>query len=617
MKEIQIRDLYAGKPDAKDELYFDGPDSFIKTFVLAEHFNIDALISGSHCFITGFKGTGKTALLFYLDDKLRMEDAATCSSFIFFKEDFSDVRRNELQDFSRRVQSSITVETGALTETTEFEYIWRWIIFKQIVNDNELYSRNLFEDDDNWMAFESTISQIKDPRDSRKIIIPNKIKLAVPFKDPTTMTEVTPEFEVDFQKPDSKQFREFVSLVDKAEKEFLLLSRTDIPYYIFVDELEAYYGDPRIFNRDLYMIRDLVFTVKRFNAMYARAQMKKTKILCSVRSEILTAISRFIVTKEINKIISGFSIPLDWNYSNNNSYAHPIIQILLKRIAVCSDAEKTPSLEIYRRWFPENIHGMEPASYILNNSWYKPRDMVRLITTAQNSLHNSDTAFRESTFNSITKAYALDSLQEIREELRALYTSDEIDSIVACFTGYRTVFSVTDLSKRIKIQFKGSVLDQKFVQVLNDLYRLGFLGNFLPASKTYHWQHRGDPMLIMSDEWRLCVHYALHSALSLGNKIDHGLNRGREPQKGDTAKATVHEVIRSFALVEFNLYGVTYGGSIHISEFGNAEHKFIAQLSSIVHDGDSFDVILERYEEKYSRWILRLNNSNAECIPRG
>lgn len=79
----------------------------------------------------------------------------------------------------------------------------------------------------------------------------------------------------------------------------------------------------------------------------------------------------------------------------------------------------------------------------------------------------------------------------------------------------------------------------------------------------------------------------------------------------------IHEVIWSFALVEFNLYGVTYGGSIHISEFGNAEHKFIAQLSSIVHDGDSFDVILERYEEKYSRWILRLNNSNAECIPRG
>lgn len=611
MKDIKIRDLYAGKPDAKDELYFDGVDSFIKTFVLADHFNIDALISGNHCFITGFKGTGKTALLFYLDDKLRMEDAATCSSFIFFKEDFTDVRRNELQEFSRRVQSSVTVEPGALTETTEFEYIWRWIMFKQIVNDNELYSRNLFVDDDHWLAFESTVAQIKDPRDSRKVIIPNKIRLAVPFKDPATMTEVTPELEVDFQSPRSKQFREFVSLVDKAEKEFLLLTRADIPYYVFVDELEAYYGNPQIFNRDLYMIRDLVFTVKRFNAIFARAQMQKTKIVCSVRSEILTAISRFIVTKEINKIISGFSIPLDWNYSNNNSYAHPIIQILLKRIAVCSDAEDVPSLDLYRRWFPENIHGMEPASYILNNSWCKPRDMVRLIATAQNSLHNNDIAFKESVFNSITKAYSLESLQEIKEELRALYTSDEIDCIIACFTGYRTAFSVTDLQKRIEQLFKGTVLEVKFVQVLNDLYRLGFLGNFLPASKTYHWQHRGDPMLIMSDEWRLYVHYALHSALSIGNKNDSALNRGREPQIGDTTQATVNDVIKSFALVEFKLYGVTYNGSIHIAEFGKAGYGYIKWLPSVIHDGDKFDVILDRYDEKYSRWTLRLNTAKV------
>lgn len=612
MKDIRIRDLYAGKPDAKDELYFDGADSFIKTFVLAEHFNIDALISGNHCFITGFKGTGKTALLFYLDDKMRMDDAATCSSFIFFKEDFTDVRRNELQEFSRRVQSSITVEPGALTETTEFEYIWRWIMFKQIVSDNELYNRNLFVNNDQWLAFEHTIAQIKDPRDSRKIIIPNKIRLAAPFKDPSTMTEVTPEFEVDFQNPGSKQFREFISLVDQAEKEFLLLSRTDIPYYIFVDELEAYYGDPQIFNRDLYMIRDLVFTVKRFNAIFARAQMQKTKIICSVRSEILTAISRFIVTKEINKIISGFAIPLDWNYSNNNSYAHPIIQILLKRIAVCAEAEDVPSLEIYRRWFPENVHGMEPASYILNNSWCKPRDMVRLITTAQNSLHNNDTAFKDIVFNSIAKAYSLDSLQEIKEELRALYTSDEIDCIVACFTGYRTVFSVADLQKRIQQLFKSTILEFRFVQVLNDLYRLGFLGNFLPASKTYHWQHRGDPMLILSDEWRLCVHYALHSALSLGTKNDFGLNRGREPQTGDTANATVNDVIQSFALVEFKLYGVTYNGSIHIAEFGKLGYGFIKRLSDIIHDGDKFDVILERYDEKYSRWVLRLNSTKNE-----
>lgn len=73
MKNIKIRDLYAGKPDAKDEINFEGWDNFIKTFVVADHFNLNLLMEGNHCFITGFKGTGKTALLFYLDDMLNAQ----------------------------------------------------------------------------------------------------------------------------------------------------------------------------------------------------------------------------------------------------------------------------------------------------------------------------------------------------------------------------------------------------------------------------------------------------------------------------------------------------------------------------------------------------------------
>lgn len=123
MKDIKIKDLYAGKPDAKDEINFEGLESFIKTVVIADHFNIDLLTSGNHCFITGFKGTGKTALLFYLDEKLKSEDPATSSSFIFFKEDFTDAKRDELQHLSNRILSSVSVENGALIEAKEFEYI--------------------------------------------------------------------------------------------------------------------------------------------------------------------------------------------------------------------------------------------------------------------------------------------------------------------------------------------------------------------------------------------------------------------------------------------------------------------------------------------------------------
>ena len=606
MSEIKLKDIYAGKPDAKDEIDFEGLEEFIKTYVVAEHFNIESLISGTNCFITGFKGTGKTALLFYLDNRFKEIDESTCSSFIFFKEEFTDTKRSELESIAKRILSSISVEKNALVDNQEFEYIWRWLLFKRIVSDNEEYNRGLFLDDENWKKFENIIGKIKSPNNRKKIIIPSKIKMAVPYKDSSTQSMISPEVEVDLQNTSNDNYLKFMEVLDEAERLLMNTTRTDIPYYIFVDELEAYYGDISIFKRDLGLIRDLIFTVKRLNCNFSTVNMKHTKIICSVRSEILTAISRFVVTKELNKVTAGFAVPLMWNYSNTSSYMHPIIQILLKRIAVCEGCVNPNYKNVYERWLPENIHGIEPANYILNNSWCKPRDIVRLIATAQNSIYNNSKAFNQSVFDSIVKTYSEESLTEIKEELKALYDTEQIDTIISCFMGYKTTFSVKQLTERINTYFQGSVLETQFTQVINDLYRLGFLGNFLPVSKTYRWQHKGDGRVILSEEWRLLVHYALHGALSLGGQQNYGLNRGESPEVGDVAQAIVKKIIKSFAIVEFKHYGKLYLGSIHISEFTKLGYGYISNLRSIVQVGDEYRVALKKYDENRESWEVEI-----------
>ena len=606
MNNIKIRDLYTGKPDAKDEINFDGLEEFIKTFVIADHFQIDSLLYGNNCFITGFKGTGKTALLFYLENELQQKDDAVCTSFIFFKEDFTDLKRTELQSISHRLLSSISIESNTLVNSPEFEFIWRWLFFKRIVSDNEECQRNLFVDNDNWREFEKRVNQIKDPVNKKKSIIPNKIKIAVPYKDPNTLSEIAPEMEIDLQNRKDEKYLNFMQIMDDLESRFARLSRTDIPYYIFVDELEAYYGDSKVFQRDLTLIRDLIFTVKHFNGIFTRTNMKSTKIICSVRSEILNAISRFIVTKEINKTISGFSVPLNWMYTNTSSFMHPIMQILLKRIIVCDESFSGSFKEIYNKWFPEKIHEIEPANYILNNSWHKPRDMVRLLTTAKNSVQNNNSAFTQAVFSSINKSYSEESLIEIKEELRALYNPEEIDVIINCFMGYKTAFSANQLKHRISTYFQGTVLDTNFVQVIDDLYRLGFLGNFMPASKAYRWQHKGDERVILTDEWRLFVHYALHKALSLGARQNFGMNRGELPEIGDVVLCEVLMVTKSFAFVEFEKGGEIYKGCIHISEFGKLGYGYIQRLSQIVYVGDKLRVSIQQYNSKYQDWELSI-----------
>ncbi|MBR4891452.1 MAG: hypothetical protein IKU15_09255 [Clostridia bacterium] len=604
MNTLKIKDLYVGKPDAKDEIGFDGVEGFVNSVVIPETFNIDGLLHKDACFITGYKGTGKTALLFYLDYSIREKDPCACCSFIFFKDEFTEAKKREMESYSKRILSSITFGNEILLNNTDFEHIWRWLFFKRIVSDNEEYSDNLFVNNKEWEDFKNIVDKIKAPIDKKRSIIPEKLKLAVPVKDPYTQTEIAPSIEVDFSETkENENYLKFVELLDEAEEKLGCLTRTDVPYFIFVDELEAYYGDQQVFKRDLCFIRDLIFTVKRLNGIF-KSFSTKTKVICSARTEIINAIFRFTVSKEMNKVTGGFEVPLIWNYSNTTSYYHPIIQVLLKRIYMCEDLDELDYKDIYNRWFPEKIHDIEPANYILNNGWNKPRDIVRLIYSAQNSIKCNETVFNQAVFDAIRKKYSSDSLAEIKEEMRALYTTENIDTIVTCFTGFKTIFSVNQLKERVKQYYSDSVIDIHFTQVLQDLYRLGFIGNYLPSSKTYRWQHKGDEGLIISDEWRFIVHYALHSALSLSGKQDYGFSQNAEPETGDMVNVVVTGGNRYYALVEFERFGRLYKGSIFCK---NLNMGYVNHVLGVVNVGDEYRAQILDYNEQHKRWNLTLD----------
>ncbi|MGP1908360.1 P-loop ATPase, Sll1717 family [Metabacillus sp. JX24] len=605
MNKITVKDIYSGKPDAKDEINFEGLSGFIKTFIVPRNSDLESLLTGNHCFISGYKGTGKTALLFYLDNLIRERDSSACSSFVFFKEEFAELKKEEFDKFSKRGLSSITIDKDTLLNNSEFEYIWRWLFFKRIVADNEEFNGGLFVENEQWSSFIKIVSKIKGPVNIKKSVIPNRVKLALPFTD-LTGASIGPEMEVDLSKNSvDNNYSSFVKLVDDAENALSKVTKTDIPYHIFVDELEAYYGDQEVFKRDLYLIRDLIFTIKRFNSIFSSSNISNIKIICSIRSEIVNAISRFIVTKELNKVTSGFEIPLRWNYNNTNSFNHPIMQILLRRIAISEseDDEKYRSdKEIIAQWFPETIHDIEPSNYVLNNSWNKPRDIVRFIISAQNSINSDSSSFSQAVFSSLHKQYSIDSLIEIREEMRALYTSEQIEDIINVFTGFKSIFSVDQLRTRVSKFFGNSIMDTNFNAVVNDLYRLGFIGNYFPASQMYRWQHKGDDRLIISDEWRIMIHQALQSALSVGKRHDYSMKRLEKPQIGDVVSFEVKGISKSFVDGVIDYYGKLYPAYIHISKVTDT---YIHDINDFVTKGEELRTVITEYDERKSKWSLK------------
>ena len=607
MKNICIKDIYTGKPDAKDEIKFDGLEKFVYSYVASEMLNIDKLLNGNACFITGYKGTGKTALLFYLDYMLKQNDQVACTSFIFFKDEYTEVKKEALEGFSRRISSSIAFDDSEIIDNNDFDYIWRWLFFKRLISDNEDFSDNLFEDNEYWQRFCKIINSIKAPSSTRHSIIPPTIKVGgtLSNSDPTA-PDISQGFEVDFTKSGREyNYTKFIDLLDEAEKELSKCSRTSTPYFILIDELEAYYGDERIFKRDLRFIRDLIFSVKRFNEIF-RSIGGNTKMICSVRTEIINAISRFVISKEMNKVINGFEVPIIWNYNNTNSYRHPIIQILLNRIKYALDDDSIDNKAIYAQWFPEKIHNIDPVSYILNNGWNKPRDIVRLISSAQNSIKSNETSFNQSVFDSIKKRYSDDSLSEIREELRALYNTEDIETIISCFTGFMAYFTLQQLKNRISMLYANTILDKNLQAVLRDLYRLGFLGNCSRHDKTYRWQHKGDNGIILDDDFYIMIHYALHSALSIRSR------RIKEEDESSQKrfKVKVTDIDAGHAYVEFLKDEKICRGSIHYSQMG-LKCRFY-HMGDIISVGEEYEATIICYNEHSKRWNMKMNTFKSK-----
>ena len=290
---------------------------------------------------------------------------------------------------------------------------------------------------------------------------------------------------------------------------FRKLVRTDTPYYLFVDEMEAYYGDQELFKRDLTLIRDMIFTIHRLNGY------KKVKIIAAIRNEIIFAMDRFIQTREINKIVDGYSTPIKWTYSNTNSIEHPIIKVLMRRIEMASDGEP----QSFWDWFPEQIHKRDSVSYILDLGWNKPRDVVRLITAAQNdSLHCNDTSFTIAAFDNLRKEYSKGSLAEIRQELQSLYDSKDIEMIVRLLRGGPQFITKDEIRKKAAKGSKARIFwDEHEDDILEDFYRVGFWGNINRQNGYYSWRwnHKGDTGVLTDNGWELAIHPALYSELSI------------------------------------------------------------------------------------------------------
>ena len=88
MGQTRIRDIHAGKPDAKEDISRNKRE-FMNSYLIPPNLDVESLMAGDICYIVGNKGLGKTAALRYLNQCLLEKNHAAVSTFLLFERDYT------------------------------------------------------------------------------------------------------------------------------------------------------------------------------------------------------------------------------------------------------------------------------------------------------------------------------------------------------------------------------------------------------------------------------------------------------------------------------------------------------------------------------------------------
>lgn len=533
---LSLRQLRIGKVDGKHEYLVPvlerGQDAF-DTFLIPEAVEPARFHNGDVFFVEGFRGTGKTSLLRWHANSAIKQGAIT--DFILFKTDLTEDQRMHL---SSEVGISWTdVDPKKMEVSQDFKSAWGWFVVHKIGENLQAHPGLVSIDDETTSRKIIRLLGLNDDSVFRKILgfMPRLEGAHVKIKADVAFFEA--ELGGDFSRAGDQGKVSLDALVKRVMRVLSSLNMVQ-PLFIYFDELEAFYHSPEQHKRDQRLVRDLLFTIASMNDRFRQANIP-IHIIGAVRSEVIDSMGS--LGQEIDRLVHDRGFLISWHHSNR-SVSHPLMEIVRRKLAFSeSVAGMTPNASILERYFPNNIDGKSIESFLLDKSFYKPRDIVWRLSLAQ-KLFPAETRFTQSVLHDTEMEYSSKLWDEVRYELSAIYSDDEIDNIEAVLAGSSSAFSIDDMERRFDqgsktSRFLTALLTRRSVrEILTDLYRIGAIGNAFRTGATgsqirHRWIFRGDPTLLV--EKRMEIHSALLKRLSVVATRRRGVRGNRNSSENE------------------------------------------------------------------------------------
>lgn len=477
-----------GEYDARREFLRD-QKFFIESFIDPMSFQINTLNGGKNFIIVGQKGAGKTACQLYLEKTKEQNEGYICDLLSFY----DDLQAEDYRNFSKTQKINL-LDMGNIKNIDllyDYKEIWKRFIYLRIA---KVLSNNGF--DNLFISYCRSSSS-----GANNFIDGLKKSLKVEVKLPVMNLEAKVSFDPSVFNGNELSLANFNKIAEQ-----LLISEC-MPYrlYFFIDELviSTYNTRSDEYKIRVALIRDIVRICCYFNDTCFRNNLDM-HFICNLRPEIRTMLNS--IDPEISKIMDGNDVFLSWDDDS-------LFNIMVNKIVNGAPKGSRPDADTF---FPKTIklgnHAQEYMKFILNQTWRKPRDIVRFLKSYAKINPRDRVITVEGTKNCLNE-YARISAVEIFEQLSVDYSSSILESIRGGIRS-KTYNNAAQLGDSLRLEMS----DREIEKVLNRLYQVGVIGNIdkSHANSRYFFYHRQEENL--DPDMEVTVHNGLWNFFNIRHR---------------------------------------------------------------------------------------------------
>ncbi|OII01477.1 hypothetical protein BIU95_07265 [Curtobacterium sp. MCBA15_007] len=345
----RFEDLYFGKSDSKNELS-GGRDDFVRSFVDLNRIT-DAVVSGEKTMVLGPKGTGKSALAWYLHESQHLND------YLCVVRDASEL---PLADIPR-------LDTGQPAGTDRTVSAWKFILLCN-------YLALLLEDQSCDLPNRTEVTRVT--RLLRQYgLLGDTSGRAILNVSNTTIEIPIPKLGTVYRRESRTKLNIF-SLLPYLE-EWAANARSGNRHLLMLDGLDSIFLNDEKYDESLASLVQAAYSI---NQRLSNTGATGTIVLL-LRNDVFNRVS--LTLPDSQKMRDDFSVELDWRVLSGAAGINaPLIRLVNGKAAKALEVDRVDVLE----YFPKNIelHGkshrtINRLQYLLNFTRHTPRDLLRLL----------------------------------------------------------------------------------------------------------------------------------------------------------------------------------------------------------------------------------------------